>query len=444
MNLEKYLAELSELLSIPSISAQRAHGKDIKRATVWLQKKFNSLGFESRILPTKGHPVVYAELTTDHQPQTTILVYGHYDVQAEDPLSEWVSAPFKPEVRGGNIYGRGTADDKGQLYTWIAAIEEILKSERRLPVNVKFLIEGEEEVGSTNLDLFIKQNKSLLKADICVMSDTHCLSETQPLIDFGVRGIVYTELRAKTLDKDVHSGIYGGNVINPINVLSQIIAKLKDENHKILIPGFYDNVRKLGIFERRKLAKLPFAEKQVMEETGAKVVAGEKGFIVHERAGVRPTLDVNGIWGGYQGEGPKTIIPGEAFAKISMRIVPNQTSKEIYEKFEKYVASLAPKGAQAQVKLISDAEPAVMKIDSKYFKAAEKAYEKVFGRKPLYEASGGTIGVVASVQEILGIDCLLMGYGLPDDGLHSPNEKLSLKMFEKGIRTNIEFLKSLT
>lgn len=443
MNINDHLGSLFEILSIPSISAQSKHKKAMDKVTLWLKNKFESLGFKSEILPTAGHPLVFAEPTSYNQRLPTILIYGHYDVQSEDPLKEWISEPFKPEIRSGNIYGRGAADDKGQLYTWIAAIEELRTMNDELRTNVKFLIEGEEEVGSKNLTEFIQDNKALLKADVCVLSDTHCLTETQPLIDYGLRGIVYTQVSIKTLSKDVHSGIYGGNVLNPANVLAQIISKLKDENHKVLIPGFYDHVRKLGVLERRKLSQLPFKEAQVTNETGAKAVVGEKGFSVHERAGARPTLEINGIWGGYQGEGPKTIIPGEAHAKISMRIVPNQSSDEIYKKFEKYVKKTTPKGVDIQVDLISTAEPVIVNTESRYFKNAEKAYEKVFGKRPLYELSGGTIGVVADFKNILGIDSVMMGYGLPDDGLHSPNEKLSLKMFEKGIKTNIEFLKSL-
>lgn len=297
-------------------------------------------------------------------------------------------------------------------------------------------------MGSENLGDFIKENKSLLKADFCVLSDTHCLSEVQPVIPYGLRGITYTEVTVKTLTKDVHSGIYGGNILNPIQILSQMISRLKDDKHKILIPDFYKNVRHVGILERRKLNELPFKEKQIIEETGATVVAGEKGLCVHERAGARPTLEINGIWGGYQGDGPKTIIPGEAHAKISMRIVPNQTSKEVYEKFAKYFGSLAPYGVEAKTRLLSTAEPALMKVNSKYFKAAEKAYQKVFGKAPMYQLEGGTIGGIADLKNILGIDSVMMGYGLPDDGLHAPNEKFSLSMFEKGIKTNIEFLKS--
>ena len=404
-----------------------------------MQKKLKSLDFEAKILPTAGHPVVYAENLEAGKNKPTILIYGHYDVQSPDPLDEWTSDPFKPEIRSGNIYGRGTADDKGQLYTWIAAIKEIDK----LPVNIKFLIEGEEEIGSKNLDEFIEQNKSLLEADICVISDSHCLTETQPVIVYGLRGLAYAQIKIKTLGRDVHSGTYGGNVLNPANVLAQIITRFKDGNHHVLIPGFYDNVRKLSTKEITDLEKFPFGEKQVLVETAAETVAGEKAFPVQVRAGARPTLDVNGIWGGYAGEGPKTIIPAEAGAKISMRLVPNQTSEEIFTKFEKYIKKITPKGAELVTERLSEGEPILMDTSSIYFKAAEKAYKKVFGKKPIYALEGGSIPVTATLKNILNLDSVLMGYELPDDGLHSPNEKFSLSMFKKGIATNIEFLKSL-
>lgn len=443
INTNKYLKELFEFLSIESISAQTKHAKDMHEACAWLEMKFQSLGLKSEILPTEGHSVVYAETYPNKKESPTVLIYGHYDVQSTDPLNEWLSNPFKPEIRSGNIYARGVADDKGQLYTWIAALEELLSSNILPKVNLKFLIEGEEEIGSKSLEAFVKTNNSLFKADVCVISDSHCLSENQPLIEYGLRGIVYTQVKIKTLAKDAHSGLYGGNVLNPVNVLAEVIAKLKDKNHKVLIPDFYQNVRTLTESEKKEIKKVPFSEKEVLMETGATVVAGESDFIVAERAGARPTLDINGIWGGYQGEGPKTIIPSEAHAKISMRTVPQQTSSEVFAMFEKYIKGIIPKGVEFEVKLLSNAEPILFNKNSSFFKAAEKALKKVFGKAPIYELSGGTIGATSSFKNVLGIDSILMGYGLPDDGLHSPNEKLSLSMFEKGIKTNIEFLKNI-
>jgi acetylornithine deacetylase/succinyl-diaminopimelate desuccinylase-like protein len=453
--IDRHLKNLFELLSIPSISAQSEHKKDMLSAANWLQKKLASLGFNSKVLPTQGHPVVYAEHLTPHtaKPLPTVLIYGHYDVQSPDPLEEWTTDPFKPEIRAENIYGRGTADDKGQLYTWIAAIEELLSQSGKtnkdhssgggLPVNIKFLVEGEEEVGSVNIDEFIAENTSLLKSDICVISDSHALSESQPLIDYGLRGLVYAELKIKSLAKDVHSGTYGGNIHNPANVLSEVVAQLKNKDHKVLIPGFYDSVRKLTDKERKELAKFPFGEKEILSETGAKAVAGEDGFTVHERAGARPTLDINGIWSGYTGEGPKTIIPQSACAKVSMRLVPHQTSDEIVQKFRNYLENIIPHGVDWDIEILSTGEPILIDISSDYFKSAQKAFEKIFGNKPLYQLAGGSIPVTATFKKYLNIDSILMGYGLPDDGLHSPNEKLSLSMFEKGIRTNMEFIKNL-
>lgn len=435
--------DLFEFLSIPSISAQKRHAKDMLKTAKWLQNRLKKLGFTAKVLPTDGHPVVYGENLGAGLGKPTILVYGHYDVQSPDPLDDWKTEPFKPVIKKGNIYARGTADDKGQLYTWIAAIDELLKKDKKLPINVKFLVEGEEEVGSANLDKFVIKNKKLLSSDVCVISDSHALSENQPVIPYGLRGLTYTEISIKTLDADVHSGIYGGNVLNPANVLAHIISQLKDTNHKILIPGFYDKVRKLSTGEKKDLDKYPFHEKEVKEETGAQAVAGEKGFSVHARAGARPTLDVNGIWGGYQDEGPKTIIPAEAGAKISMRLVPYQDSRDIFKKFESYVRKVAPKGIKLEVKHLTYGEPIIMNRDSIFFQAAGKALKKTFGKAPVYELSGGSIPVTATLKTLLNMDSVLMGYGLPDDNLHSPNEKLSVKMFEKGIKTNIEFLKSL-
>lgn len=442
MNKNKHLDNLFELLRIPTISAQSEHNKDMISACKWLENKLKQLGFDSRSLPTNGHPVVYAENLSAGKDKPTILIYGHYDVQDPGDLKQWTSDPFEPEIRSGNIYCRGVADDKGQLYTWIAATEEITSS-GKLPVNIKFLLEGEEEIGSVNIDNFVEANKSLLEADVCLISDSHCLSEEQPLIDYGLRGLVYVELKVKSFTRDVHSGMYGGNVYNPANVLALIISKLKNDEHKILIPGFYENVRELSVKEVDELAHSQFGTQEILEETGAKEIAGEQGFSVAARAGARPTLDINGIWGGYQGEGSKTIIPAEAGAKISMRIVPFQTSQEILEKFSSYVKGITPSGVDISIELLSTGEPILMNRESKYFEAAENAYKKVFGNKPVYELSGGSIPITATFKTLMDMDSVLMGYGLPDDGLHSPNEKMSLTMFEKGVKTNIEFLNSL-
>ncbi len=433
---DKHLNELFEFLSIPSISAQSEYRKDIKQACLWLEKKLKKIGFETDIIKTKGQPLIYAERFVNKK-FPTVLVYGHYDVQSPDPLEEWFSDPFKPEIRGGNIYARGASDNKGQLFTWIAAAEDLGK---KCELNLKFIIEGEEEIGSENFDDFVNDNKSLLSADICVISDSHAISPTQPLISYGLRGIAYFEIKIETMPKDVHSGIYGGNVANPAIILSQIISKMKSEDEKINIEGFYRNVRKLTKQERSLLSKLPFGEKEILEETGAINVLGESGFSVHERAGARPTLDVNGVWAGYTLEGQKTIIPGVAHAKISMRLVPNQDPYEIEKIFKKFVSDNTPVYAKSEVKTLSLNKPVIMDIKNPYFKKAEKALIKVFGSRPIYELSGGTIGAASAIKNILRIDSILMGYGLPDDGIHSPNEKISLEMFEKGINANKIFL----
>jgi acetylornithine deacetylase/succinyl-diaminopimelate desuccinylase-like protein len=441
---DAYIRDLFEFLSIPSISAQKKHKKDMLKASRWLEKKLKSLGFQVKILPTAGHPVVYAErLPKPSAHRHTLLLYGHYDVQDPGNLDEWSSEPFKPEIRSGNIYARGAADDKGNFYTWIAALEELSKKSKIPTANIKFLIEGEEEVASKNLEDFITQNKSLLSADICLISDSRCLSETQPAITYGLRGILYTEVHVEAFEKEIHSGLYGGNVTNPTIVLAQIISKLKDEKGKILVPGFYQNVRKLTASEIKKLNKLPFGEKEIIQETGAKKSFGETDYSIPVRAGARPTLDVNGVWGGYQGEGEKTIIPGKATAKISMRLVPNQDPESIKGKFEEYVRDITPDTVGVEIKFLSSGKPTVMDIDNKFFKKADAAYKKVFGKKPIYELSGGSVLATAAIKEILGVDSILMGYGLPDDGIHGPNEKFSLTMFTKGIKTNIDFLKSL-
>lgn len=440
-NKEKQLDELFELLKIPSISAQSEHDKDTRAAAEWLRAHFEAIGMENaQVLETAGHPVVYADwLHAEDRP--TILIYGHYDVQSPDPLDEWESKPFEPELRNGNIYGRGTADDKGQLMTHLKSIEALMAVNEKLPVNVKFLIEGEEEVGGPSLDAFIEENQELLNADVCIISDSHALSPTQPQIVYGLRGLVYTQIDLSIMPKDAHSGEYGGNITNAGNELANIIAKLKNpETQKILVPGFYENVRELTSEEKNELAEAEFNEESVLEESGVKELVGVEGKSPAERAGAQPTLDVNGMNSGYLGEGPKTIIPAKASAKISMRIVPNQTAEEIEGKFKAFLNEIVPDYIDYEVKTLSTGEPIIMKRDGEYFKKAEIVMEKVFGNPPIYELLGGSIPVTATLKTLLGIDSILMGFGLPDDGLHSPNEKMNLEMFYKGIRCSVEYL----
>jgi acetylornithine deacetylase/succinyl-diaminopimelate desuccinylase-like protein len=442
ISLNYHLKNLFELLAIPSISAQKEYKGEMLKAANWIKNKLNSLNFDANILKTSGHPVVYAESLKAGSDKPTLLIYGHYDVQDPGNLLEWSSKPFQPEVRSGNVYARGAADDKGQLYTWISAIEEIGKR-KDSNFNIKFIIEGEEEVGSKNMDDFVGDNLALLKSDICLISDTHCLSEHQPVITAGLRGILYYQLKIKSLNKDVHSGTYGGNVANPANIMASIISKIKDENKKIIVPGFYENVRKLSKREIKRLMEFPFTKKEVTKESGAKNTFGETSYSVQERVSTRPTFDVNGIWSGYLGEGEKTIIPAEAYAKFSMRLVPNQTCDDLAEKFEDYIKSIMPDEVDYELERTSSGEPVLFDTKSKFFKIAEYVYKKTFENKPLYFSWGGSIPVTAIFKKRLGIDSVLMGYGLPDDGLHSPNEKLSLSMFEKGIKTNIKYLKNI-
>ncbi len=442
-NKQRQMDELKELLSIQSISAQTEHNKDIRYAAEWLRNHLESIGMENaQVMETAGHPVVYADwLNTKDKP--TILIYGHYDVQAPDPLDEWESPPFEPTERNGNLYGRGTADDKGQLFTHIKAIEAIMAVDEELPVNVKFLLEGEEEVGGINLYPFIKENIKLLRSDVCLISDSHSLSPTQPLIDSGLRGLTYMQIDLSTMPKDVHSGLYGGNIPNVAIELANILTKLKDEaTQKVLIPHFYDNVRKLTEEEDTELRNSIYNENTVLQETGVKQIIGVEGQSPAERAGAKPTLDVNGMVSGYTGEGPKTIIPAKASAKISMRLVPKQTSKEIEAKFIKYVREITPNYVYIDVKTLSTGEPILFDRNSEYFRNAEIALEKVFGNKPMYELSGGSIPVTETFKTLLGIDSVLFGFGLPDDGLHSPNEKISIEMFYKGTETSARFFKS--
>src|SRR3989344_335505 len=442
-NKKRYLEELFELLSIPSISALAEHAADTRKAAEWLRSHLEKIGMENcKIMETKGHPVVYADYIKDST-KPTVLIYGHYDVQSPDPLEYWESEPFEPTTRDGNIYARGVADDKGQLFTHLKALEAIMQTSGNLPVNVKFLFEGEEEVGSENLDEFIKENIELLRADVCLISDSHALSETQPMMEYGLRGIIYMQLDLSTMPKDVHSGTYGGNVPNANFELVKILNKLKNlDTQEVLVPRFYESVRSIEETEKLDLQNSKITDETILEETGAKEIIGVDGFSVAEREGARPTLDINGMHGGYTGEGPKTIIPAKASAKVSMRLVPNQTVAEITEKFTSYVKSLVPSYVNLEIKSLSSGEPLLMGKENEFFKKAETAFEQTFGNKPVYELAGGSIPITATLKTLLGIDSILMGFGLPDDGLHSPNEKLSVEMFYKGIKTSLLFFES--
>jgi acetylornithine deacetylase/succinyl-diaminopimelate desuccinylase-like protein len=441
---EKQLQQLIEFVSIPSISTLPEHKPDIATAAQWLSAHLQAIGLQNvKIFPTELHPVVYAEwLGAPGQP--TVLIYGHYDVQPVDPLDLWKSHPFKPEVREHFLYARGASDDKGQTFAHIKAVEAYLKTAKKLPVNVKFLIEGEEEIGSPSLTNFVASNKALLKADVSLISDSHILSPTQPSIVYGLRGLAYLELEVNGPDHDLHSGSYGGGVHNPLNALAAIIAKLHHADGSIAVTGFYDRVRALSADERKELAKLPFDEKAFCQEAGISAIWGEQAYTPIERLGARPTLDVNGIWGGFIGVGAKTVLPATATAKISMRLVPDQDPQEIAKLFQAYVEKIAPKTVKATVRSLGHfAQPAIVDRHIPEMQAAVKAYKEGFGAEPLFTREGGSIPVVTLLKKQLGIDSILMGFGLPDDRLHSPNERFFLPNFYKGIQTSLHFMNFL-
>jgi acetylornithine deacetylase/succinyl-diaminopimelate desuccinylase-like protein len=443
-NRDRFLAELKEFLSIPSISTQPEHAPDIKRAAAWLQDKLLLAGFPRvDVMPTQGHPVVYAEWLAAGPGAPTILVYGHYDVQPPDPLDQWNTPPFEPTIVGDDIFARGAADDKGQLYTHVKAAEAFKNEDGVPPVNIKCIFEGEEETGSPSLEPFIREHADLLSADVAVISDTHILGKDIPSIVYALRGLAYVEVEMTGPDHDLHSGIYGGAVHNPINALCAMIAKLQDENGHITIPGFYDAVQELSPEERAELAKIPFEREEWLREAGVRSDWGEPTYTIVERTAARPTLDVNGIWGGYIEPGAKTVLPSKAFAKISMRLVPDQKSAEITQLIQNYLTEIAPPTVNVEVRSLHGGEGAIVRRDSPAMRAAFQAYAEAFGKEPIFVREGGSIPVVATFQDVLGIETILMGFGLPDDRLHSPNEKFHLPNFYKGIETVIRFIELL-
>lgn len=439
-NQDRFLSELFDLLRIPSVSADSRHKGDVRKCAEMVKARLLEAGVDkAEICETAGHPIVYGEkLVNPSAP--TVLVYGHYDVQPPDPLNLWHTPPFEPTVRDGKIYARGSCDDKGQFYMHVKAFE-ILKKHDLLSCNIKFMIEGEEEVGSDNLGLFVKANKEKLNADVILISDTSLISLDQPSITAGLRGLSYMEVEVEGANRDLHSGVYGGAVANPINVLSKMIASLHDESGKVNIPGFYDKVTNLSAAEREAINKAPFSLDEYKKEIGIEDIVGEKGYTTIERTGIRPTLDCNGIWGGYTGEGAKTVLPSKASAKISMRLVPNQSPDEITELFTKHFKSIAPKTVRVKVTAHHGGEPAVTPTDSKAFKSASKAFEEVWGKVPIPTRDGGSIPIVALFKKELGLDTVLMGFGLDTDALHSPNEHYGIKNFLIGIETIVAFYK---
>jgi len=439
-NRQRFLDELFVLLSIPSVSADAKYDADVKKTAEYVKQSLEKIGLDKcEIIATKGHPVVYAEKIIDPV-LPTVLVYGHYDVQPADPLELWNTAPFEPVIKkteihpDGAIFARGACDDKGQMFMHVKAVEAMLKT-ASLPCNVKFMIEGEEEVGSENLEAFIKSNKGKLSADVILVSDTGMLSKETPSVTVGLRGLSYFEVEVIGPNRDLHSGLYGGAVANPCNILCQMIASLHDENRRINIPGFYDGVIDLSAEDRAEMAKAPFSEEKYCKALNIPATVGEKGYTTMERATVRPTLDVNGMWGGYTGVGAKTIIPGSAFAKISMRLVPNQDPNKITQLFQKHFESIAPSGVRVVVKPHHAGEPAMTPTNSVEFKAASMAVEESFGKKPIPIRSGGSIPIVAMFEKVLGLKTILLGFGLDSDAIHSPNEHYGVFNYFKGIET---------
>lgn len=431
---QRFLEELLELLRIPSVSAKTEHNQDMIDCAAAVKHRLLEAGADTvTIYETPGHPIVYGEKIIDPL-KPTILVYGHYDVQPADPIELWKSGPFDPTIIDGKIFARGSCDDKGQFYMHVKALETMTKT-NSLPANVKFIIEGEEEVGSPNLANFVIANKVLLKADVILISDTSMLSMENPSIDIGVRGLSYIEVEVTGPNRDLHSGVYGGAVANPITMLAKMIAACHDENNHITIPGFYDDIIESTTEERAKMAKAPFDETEYKADLGVSNLWGEKGYTTNERTGIRPTLEVNGIWGGYQGEGAKTVLPSKAFAKISCRLVPNQSSVKITEKILNYFKTMAPAGVTVKAAEHHGGEPYITPIDSDAYQAASKAIATTFGKEPIPVRGGGSIPICALFEKELGLKIVFMGFGLDSDNLHSPNEKFDIFNFYKGIET---------
>lgn len=431
-NSQLYVDELIEFLKIPSISTLPAYAGYVRDAAEWLLRRAERLGLKGRLYETPGHPVVYAELCP-YDDMPTLLVYGHYDVQPPDPLDQWQTPPFTPTIKGGSIYARGATDDKGQLFTFFYAIGSILAAEKRLPLNVKLVVEGEEEVGSPNFASFVSGHKELLKADFATLSDSSKYSEDLPVICYGLRGLQYMQVDVYGPEHDAHSGLYGGALVNPALALARILAGLKDARGKVLIPGFYGRVRDIETWERKEMASLPYDEKEEKSRLGVEKLVPEEGYTVQESIRARPTLDINGVWGGFQGEGSKTIIPAHAGAKVSMRLVPDQDPKEIAELFEQHVKSLAIPGVRVKVTSLVGGSALVVSRESDAIEATARAIERGFGRRPAFTRDGGSIDAVVAMKHELGIDDILMlGWGDPGDALHSPNEHFGLKNFHDG------------
>ncbi|HEU4633401.1 MAG TPA: dipeptidase [Flavisolibacter sp.] len=433
-NQQRFLDEMLELLRIPSVSAKTEHKDDMRKcADLVKQRLLDSGADKAEVMETAGHPVVYGEKIIDSS-KPTVLVYGHYDVQPPEPLELWHSGPFEPVIKDGKVYARGSADDKGQFYMHVKAMETMVNT-NSMETNIKFLIEGEEEVGSPNLAKFVSAHKDLLKADVILISDSAMISMENPSLDIGVRGLSYIQVEVTGANRDLHSGTYGGAVANPITILAKMIANIHDENNHITIPHFYDDVVEATKEEREQMARAPFNEQEYKDELGVKELWGEKGFTTNERTGIRPTVEINGIWGGYTGEGAKTVLPSKAFAKVSARLVPNQSSDTITKLLIEYFEKSAPASVTVKAELHHGGEPYMTPIDSKGYQAASKAVQTTFGKIPVPVRGGGSIPICSILEKELGVKIVFMGFGLDNDNLHSPNEKYNLENYYKGIET---------
>ncbi|NWF82070.1 MAG: dipeptidase [Chloroflexi bacterium] len=443
-NTARFVEELSAFLRIPSLSGDPAHAADVRRAAEWLAAHMRGLGFAGvAVMETAGHPVVYGEWLGAGPDRPTVLVYGHYDVVPAAMEDGWDTPPFEPVIKDGRIYARGATDDKGQLFIHVKALESFLTSEGAAPVNIKFLIEGEEEVSSPNLKPFIEAHFDLLKADVCVISDSSMPSIDAPAITHSLRGMTYIEVEVHGPKEDLHSGFFGGAVHNPALALVEILGGLYNPDHTIAVPGFYDDVVPLTAEERAMIARTELSEAQLKQSTGVPAVWGDASYTLRERVAARPTLDINGLWSGWSGPGPKTIIPAKAGAKLSSRLVANQNPHKIYELLKARIEALAPPTVRVEVRLLTTGEPALIPFDLPAMQAAARAYERGWGATPTFVRGGGSIPIVADIARLMQIPVVMMGYGLDDDGLHAPNESYSLEMFQRGIETAIVYLEEL-
>ncbi len=441
-NYDNFLKVMNELLKIPSISAQSEHRDDMVKCAEYLVDRLRWMGLDPKIFETPGHPIVYAEYTNNPDAPTA-LIYGHYDVQPVDPLELWESPPFEPNVVDDKLYARGSADDKGQLLIHAAAIESYLKAEGNVPINFKILFEGEEEIQSVHLDTFIEEHKDMLKCDLAIISDTSMFGRDLPALTMGLRGIAIAEVKVTGPNRDLHSGSYGGAVPNPIHELCKMISKLHDDDYKISVPGFYDDVVDVADWERKESNRLPFDEKAFLQEVGSKGLVGEKGYTTLERKSARPTLEINGIYGGYSGEGTKTIIPSWAGAKITMRLVPDQEPNKICGLLQKYLTEISPECVEVEVTIGGGARPGMVSKDNPIIQAAADAMQEGYDKEPLYIREGGSIPIVNVFKELLGVDTILFGFAQPDANTHSPNEWFDLKDFKLGIYSTIHLYKKL-